>query len=155
MLPIGATVLDEVKDIVELPEFDADAVRNQEDPESIELDNVVLSQLREYVVTVATMYRENLFHNFEHASHVTMSVVKLLSRTVTPEGEALSGFQQSASSLHDNAYGIMADPFTQFACVFSALIHDVDHPGVPNTQLVKEKLHIAGAYKGKSVAEQN
>jgi len=31
----------------------------------------------------------------------------------------------------------------------------VDHPGVPNTQLVKEKLDIASQYKGKSIAEQN
>jgi hypothetical protein len=156
ILPIGATVLDEVEEIIELPEFDADVVRNQEDPESIELDKVVLSQLREYVVTVATMHSDSLFHNFEHASHVAMSVVKLLSCTVTSEGKALSGVQQNiASSLHDNTYGIMADPLTQFACVFSALIHDVDHPGVPNTQLVKENFHIAGAYKGKSVAEQN
>ncbi len=49
----------------------------------------------------------------------------------------------------------MSDPLTQFACVFSALIHDVDHSGVPNTQLVKENLHLAGAYKDKSVSEQN
>jgi class 3 adenylate cyclase len=143
ILPVGATVLDEVKEIIELPEFDAAAVRNQEKPESIEMNDVVPSQLREYVFTVATMYHENLFHNFEHASHVAMSVVKLLSCTVTLEGEAISGSQ------------IMSDPLTQFACVFSALIHDVDHSGVPNTQLVKENHHIAGTYKGKSVAEQN
>ena len=60
-----------------------------------------------------------------------------------------------ASSLHDHTYGITSDPLTQFACVFSALIHDVDHSGVPNTQLVKENLHLAGAYKDKSVSEQN
>jgi hypothetical protein len=39
--------------------------------------------------------------------------------------------------------------------VFAALIHDVDHTGLPNTQLVKEKTIIASAYKGKSIAEQN
>jgi len=39
--------------------------------------------------------------------------------------------------------------------VFSAVIHDVDHNGVPNTQLVKEENPIASLYKGKSVAEQN
>jgi hypothetical protein len=44
---------------------------------------------------------------------------------------------------------------TQFACVFTALIHDVDHPGVPNTQLVKENSPLAVTYQGKSVAEQN
>lgn len=44
---------------------------------------------------------------------------------------------------------------THFACVFSALIHDVDHPGVPNPQLIKENPHLAAAYLNRSVAEQN
>jgi hypothetical protein len=37
----------------------------------------------------------------------------------------------------------------------TALIHDADHPGVPNAQLVKEKTDTAIVYKNKSVAEQN
>lgn len=44
---------------------------------------------------------------------------------------------------------------TQFAVVFSALIHDVDHPGVSNATLIKEGTNIAQLYKEKSVAEQN
>merc|ERR1712196_119295 len=40
-------------------------------------------------------------------------------------------------------------------CVFSALIHDADHPGVPNAQLVKEGGELASTYNGKSIAEQN
>jgi 3'5'-cyclic nucleotide phosphodiesterase len=51
--------------------------------------------------------------------------------------------------------GITSDPLTQFTVVFCALIHDVDHTGVSNGQLVKEKAHIATLYKNKSVAEQN
>ena len=43
---------------------------------------------------------------------------------------------------------------TQFAVVFSAVIHDADHPGVPNAQLVKENTRNALIYK-KSIAEQN
>jgi 3'5'-cyclic nucleotide phosphodiesterase len=39
--------------------------------------------------------------------------------------------------------------------VFSALIHDVDHSGAPNAQLVKEGAAVARHYKGKSIAEQN
>ena len=38
---------------------------------------------------------------------------------------------------------------------FSALIHDVDHPGVPNATLVKEESPDAVTYQNKSVAEQN
>ena len=36
-----------------------------------------------------------------------------------------------------------------------ALIHDVDHPGVPNAQLIQEKTQLAQFYKNQSVAEQN
>lgn len=39
--------------------------------------------------------------------------------------------------------------------MISALIHDVDHPGVPNSQLIKENSKVAAFYKNKSVAEQN
>ena len=35
------------------------------------------------------------------------------------------------------------------------MIHDVDHPGVGNMQLVKEKTEMALAYNNESVAEQN
>lgn len=38
---------------------------------------------------------------------------------------------------------------------FFKLQKDVDHPGVPNTALVRENALIAKVYKNKSVAEQN
>jgi len=82
-----------------------------------------------------------------------MSVVKLLSRIVAPSEIELAS--SGASSLHDHTYGITSDPLIQFSTVFSALIHDVDHSGVPNAQLVKEKAPVAAAYKNLSVAEQN
>jgi 3'5'-cyclic nucleotide phosphodiesterase len=111
-------------------------------------------------------YRNNPFHNFEHASHVAMSVIKLLARIVAPT-EVLESFDRPesarlgadhhvlASSLHDHTYGITSDPLTQFAVVLSAIIHDVDHQGVPNTTLVSENTLIAALYNNKSVAEQN
>jgi len=63
--------------------------------------------------------------------------------------------QEVKGSLHDHTYGITSDPLTRFAVVFSALIHDVDHMGVSNMQLVKEEDPVAILYKNKSVAEQN
>jgi hypothetical protein len=57
--------------------------------------------------------------------------------------------------MHERTYGITSDPLTQFAVVFSALIHDVDHRGLPNFLLVKEDPELAAAYKNRSVAEQN
>lgn len=153
----GKTAIDEVKEIITLPKFDGKVAMRQEDPDSITLPTEVIDQLYDYVSNIAAIYNENPFHNFEHASHVTMSVVKLLSRIVAPseidhdDADAV----KAGKSLHDHTYGITSDPLTQFACVFSALIHDADHSGVPNAQLVKEKSHIAEFYKGKSVAEQN
>lgn len=105
------------------------------------------------------MYRkENPFHNFEHASHVTMSTNKLLSRIVAPDlthANSRSNTDLAYKSLHDHTYGITTDPLTRFACMFSSLIHDVDHAGLPNTQLVKEAVTIAQLYNNRSVAEQN
>ena len=149
----GKTPLDEAADIIFLPKFDARVVANQKRPSEIELPKEVTVQLRAYLMTIATLYRDNAFHNFEHASHVTMSVTKLLSRIIAPDldGKEATGI----STLHDHTYGITSDPLTQFAVVLSALIHDVDHRGIPNTQLIDEIPALGRTYNNKSVAEQN
>ncbi|KAL7562125.1 hypothetical protein ACA910_019867 [Epithemia clementina (nom. ined.)] len=155
----NGTVLDEVKEVIMLPEFDPAVAKASRTAKQVALSPTVMAQLREYITLIATMYTDNPFHNFEHASHVTMSVVKLMSRIIAPSDQVIqeAGETKGAyeSTLHDHTYGITSDPLTQFACVFSALIHDVDHPGVPNTQLVKEASPLVETYKGKSVAEQN
>lgn len=88
-----------------------------------------------------------------------MSVTKLLSRIVSTTDVAMTHSETKEDKvealLHDHTYGITSDPLTQFSCVLSALIHDADHPGVSNAQLVKEGAPIAEYYKGKSIAEQN
>ena len=91
---------------------------------------------------------------------MTASVQKLLSRIVkVGEGNGLDSSRNSENmnlmDLAGHSYGITSDPLTQFAVVFSAIIHDADHPGVPNSQLVKESTRSAQIYKNKSVAEQN
>eukprot|EP00980_Cylindrotheca_fusiformis_P022612 scaffold9514_cov106-Cylindrotheca_fusiformis.AAC.1 len=103
------------------------------------------------------MYRDNPFHNFEHASHVTSSVKKLLTRIVNVDagnGLKMSNNRVDLADMAGHSYGITSDPLTQFSVVFSAIIHDMDHPGVPNAQLVKENTRRAQIFK-KSVAEQN
>jgi len=102
--------LEEVQEIILLPEFDADAVSRQKAPESVDLGRDVVEQVRQYVTFIAGMYRKNAFHNFEHASHVTMSVTKLLSRIVAPKHIA-----GDENELHDHTYGITSDPLTQFS----------------------------------------
>eukprot|EP00980_Cylindrotheca_fusiformis_P023101 scaffold10116_cov127-Cylindrotheca_fusiformis.AAC.3 len=162
----GGTVLDEFTPIIPLKRFEAEDLRARRRPSSIEIGDDAKSQLRSYLSQIAGMYKNNPFHNFRHASHVTASVKKLLTRIVKfGEGNGLavgSGSQNRADGGDDvnlddlagHSYGITSDPLTQFAVVFSAIIHDVDHPGVPNAQLVKENTRNALIYK-KSVAEQN
>ena len=53
---VGSTVIDEVAEIIALPEFDPRAVK-YEDPESIIIPEEVMTQLRDYVSKVADMYR--------------------------------------------------------------------------------------------------
>ena len=73
--PDHETVLDEVKEIIVLPEFNAEAAKLEDDPSKIKLPEEVVDQMKEYVTIIASLYHhDNPFHNFEHASHVTMSV---------------------------------------------------------------------------------
>lgn len=60
-------VLDEVVEIIPLPGFDPQVYKRQQDPNEIELPEVVMKQIRLYVACIAAMYHDNPFHNFEHA----------------------------------------------------------------------------------------
>ena len=92
----------------------------------------------------------------EHACHVTMSTNKLLKRIVAPDiAMEKAKSSEIASELHNYTHGINSDPLTIFAIVFSALIHDVDHRGVSNAQLIEEDKAMGDRYHNKSVAEQN
>jgi 3'5'-cyclic nucleotide phosphodiesterase len=103
--------------------------------------DTALQQLRDVISVIGYLYRDNPFHSFEHASHVTMSTMKLIQR--------LSGESDSVCS------AFFSDPLTQFAVCFAALVHDVDHSGVPNSQLVAERDALAISYENHSVAEQH
>lgn len=59
----GETVIDEVCEIIQLPAFDANLCKNEEDPESIVLPPAVTEQLRIYVAGIADMYRHNVSTN--------------------------------------------------------------------------------------------
>jgi len=144
------TVIDEVVCVLKLPVYAANVVHPSSSSSgkvAAELGQDVLDELQDYVYSIASMYNKHPFHNFEHASHVSMSCIKLLNRIAAREEDYQDGT--------DHTYGICNDPLTSFAIVFSALIHDVDHSGAPNVQLVREHAPVADIYKNKSVAEQN
>ena len=75
-----------------------------------------------------------------------------MSRIVAPAELDGTAGKTAAVALHDHTYGITSDPLTRFACAFSALIHDVDHLGVSNAQLVKEESPLAARFNDRSVA---
>jgi len=154
---VSGLIIDEVVEVIELPNYEAS--RNQNMPSSrltMHLPPVVRLQLKEFVTCIAGMYRDVPFHNFEHASHVTMSANKLMRRIVTPIDHVDGSSKPfNAREFHASTFGISADPLTQFAVVFAALIHDVDHTGLSNATLVEGKFDVARNFNSKSVAEQN
>lgn len=143
---------DEIAEKIEMPELDPEAVKKSLSSHEVELPTVVVIQLEDLVSTIAHLYHNNGFHNYEHACHVTMSANKLLSRIVIPAGENVQEIMQKKD---DYTYRLASDPLAQFAIVFSAIVHDLDHDGVSNQQLVKEKNRLATMYNDRNVAEQN
>ena len=71
------------------------------------------------------MYNDQPFHNFQHASHVTQSMSKLLQSVVKPTELASVNDKRKDYTLYEYTYGISGDPLAQFAVIFSSLIHDV------------------------------
>jgi class 3 adenylate cyclase len=159
---MGDPVIEEAKEPVKMPTFDPRSVRKLGQT-SIDLGPDIESQLRLYVSSIASTYRGNSFHCFEHATHATMAMDRMLKRIASLEDpDPMSepdtkqkNAKTEALEHHNRTFGIGSDPLTQFALIFSALIHDVDHVGVSNYQLIKEESPIAGLYKNKSVSEQN
>lgn len=89
-----------------------------------------------------------------------MCVSKFLKRIVSPDLsdddlQKMKDNKKLASHLHSYTHGINSDPIVMFAVLFSALIHDVDHPGVSNRQYATEHPLLGERYHHKSVAEQN
>ena len=160
LTPTGAilagSVFAEVQESIALP---TEPARYLQDPAKVVLSSSVKNELRDFVSSIAFLYRENHFHCFDHATHVLMSISKLLTRVVTQETIDYRDMRYKkkggSEDLHEYSYGITSDPLSQFALAFAALIHDVDHTGVPNAQLVKEGAGIARVYEDKSPAEQH
>ena len=80
------------------------------------LDETVLSQLSEFVGRMLSGYKEMPYHNKEHAYHVLISVNKLVDLMILSD---------------KNTYGLRDDPLNLLAVIMAALIHDVEHQGIP------------------------
>ena len=115
----GGMILDEVEEIIKLPPCNTSSNSGRTSVR-VELSDIVKEQLKLLVTEIAGFYRDNPFHNFEHASHVAMSVVKLMSRIIAPAFDTTDNEKQTNTEqmLHDHTYGITSDPLTQFACKY-------------------------------------
>jgi 3'5'-cyclic nucleotide phosphodiesterase/Adenylate and Guanylate cyclase catalytic domain len=140
--------LNEISEFLEIPKADILISDDLDVSQSVLLCENVEAELRDFIIAIAYSYRSNPFHNFEHASHVVMSTMKLLDRIRSHELDSSANVIESSSSLY-------LDPVVQLGVVFAALVHDVDHLGMSNQQLIDENLPIAQMYNNKSIAEQN
>ena len=68
--------------------------------------------------------------------------------------EDLTMMEPSPKRKRRPTYGIKGDPLIHLGFLFSALVHDVDHKGITNRQLVLESDDLAIMYNDQSVAEQ-
>ena len=94
------------------------------------------AKLWRYTRAVAAHYLGNPFHSFRHAADVTHGV-SCLARWVMREHPGLLSELQL------------------LALLLSAMVHDVDHPGVMNGFLVATEHPLASRYDGRSVLEKH
>jgi hypothetical protein len=163
-------VLDELSEVLEVEDSaisgdSSDSSGHLDDDSMAPLSHAVKEQLKQFVARVSCLYHPtNPFHSFEHASHVTFSAYQLLRSVVANDlpkspvncemTDAWSHLPPVSGSSNSGASGLTSDNLAQFALIFSALIHDVEHVGVPNTQLAKERPTVAAKYQNRSLAEQ-
>lgn len=140
-----AMPLDELQEVISFPGHLHDL---DEEDKKLLLGQDIEDQLGMFIGLIATKYpSSNNFHNFYHASHVSMSLLKMFS-TIRKNG---TGGQTLADPLARR----ISDPLVVFACALAAIIHDVDHPALPNYLFKHENTQMAGRYAGRCIAEQN
>jgi 3'5'-cyclic nucleotide phosphodiesterase len=147
-VPPHGCPIEEISETLEIPK-----VENPTFQQDLHLSEMVEAQLRDFIATIAHLYKMNAFHNFEHSSHVVMSTMKLLDRIRSQQER--DDHKVDIVNTENNNKSLYLDPLTQLGIVFAALIHDADHLGMSNQQLMEENIPIATIYKNKSIAEQN
>lgn len=92
------------------------------------------TSMANFIRLVSDHYRPNPFHNFQHAVNVLHMTLKLLTET---------------------RMLIKLSPVVAFACLVSALAHDVGHPGNNNAYEINTFSHHAQTYNDISVLENH
>ena len=102
-------------------------------PSSVKL-GIPTTKLRLFLSLAQANYRQNAYHCWAHAVHVTFNAYRLLQ-----DLKDLESF----------------DDFDVFVLLFSALIHDLDHPGHSNMMEISNNSKMARLYNDQSVIENN
>ena len=96
-----------------------------------ELSSTSKSKIRTYVAAIESTYSDVHFHSFQHATHVVLSMNKLIH-----------SLQKDLSK---------SDPLIGFSLVFAALVHDAGHTGKSNKILMEQNHPLAKRYDGAKV----
>lgn len=118
----------------------------QERPNQKALSSKEKSELLEFVYTIASLHNGVKFHSFEHVSHVTISMNKLIDAIA--DG---SRNEEIPATIYTNLW---SDKFTHFTLLFSAMIHDVCHTGQSN-KILQTIQHSIALKFNESSAERN
>lgn len=88
------------------------------------ITDTVIAQLKEYAKRILAGYKDVPYHNREHAVHVVLSMNKLLDLVLS---QSSTGAKKKRPPV---SFGFRNDAMAVLACLFAALIHDVEHQGV-------------------------
>eukprot|EP00605_Chrysophyceae_sp_TOSAG23-4_P001574 GSChrysophyteH1.ASY1.ANO1.1727.1 assembled CDS len=128
-----STVMRSVTEVMDSSEGLRALVKNTFiDAEVVADDDDSHRKLENLLSAVQKGYMYTPYHNFAHACHVFMNTFVLLQDSV-----------------------IAFTRVERAALLFGAIVHDLEHQGVPNAQLVKEGSPLALKYSNSSVAENN
>eukprot|EP00594_Rhizosolenia_setigera_P003342 CAMPEP_0178941660 /NCGR_PEP_ID=MMETSP0789-20121207/1533_1 /TAXON_ID=3005 /ORGANISM="Rhizosolenia setigera, Strain CCMP 1694" /LENGTH=502 /DNA_ID=CAMNT_0020620925 /DNA_START=2072 /DNA_END=3580 /DNA_ORIENTATION=- len=103
------------------------------------------NQLYSLVSNIIQHHNDVPYHSVHHIFHVLISSNKMLHMIL----------QQDQNEASDLAKSVQKNSFLHFVFIFSAFIHDLDHLGVSNKQLIDEDHPLAKKYSKdtSSIAE--
>lgn len=90
------------------------------------------NSLIKVIERIQAYYHQNSYHNFQHACHVTFNCAFMLKQVI-PELSTIE----------------------KLSLLYAALIHDVQHLGVPNVTLMVDMHPLAKKFHDQSIAEMN
>lgn len=131
-----------VKRIASILEYRLAIAMNSTTKTDLSMNETISEEIHAYVHDICSMYNNVRFHGFEHASHVTISMNKILDTLLSSKSKS-----EKNEKIADNCV-------LHFILALACLIHDVKHTGKTNQMLVDTNHQLAQKFKF-SQAEQN